>query len=218
MICSQKQFAVRLNFYVQLLLFVAVFLDWQSAAIADNNAVNSAAVNNKETVMSIPQSSLEQKSINKAVISPEKFSGEIAAGYKAAQKARDICSKLFCYCGCDLTDEHVSLLDCFTSMHGVDCAICQEEAIIALHMKEQRKPLGLIQKTIDEKFAAQYPWEEPSLALQKYLKTIQVYQTIDKNNAHKISQNISKKMNRTKYNTATGGAQHKKRQGHCCGH
>ena len=215
---AQKQFAVRLNFYVQLLLFVAVFSDWQSAAIADNNAVNSAVVNNKETVISIPLSSLEQKSINKAVISPEKFSGEIAAGYKAAQKARDICSKLFCYCGCDLTDEHVSLLDCFTSMHGVDCAICQEEAIIALHMKEQGKPLGLIQKTIDEKYASQYPWEEPSLALQQYLKTIQVYQNVDQKHSQKITQNISKKMNRTKYNTASGSAQHKKKRGHCCGH
>jgi hypothetical protein len=143
----------------------------------------------------------------KEVISPEKFSGPIAAGYKAAQKAKDTCSKLFCYCGCDLSEEHTSLLDCFTSMHGVDCAICQEEAIIAWHMKEQGKSLGQIQKAIDERFAAQYPWDEASPVYESYLKNIKV-------SGVKIANRTTV---RTKDNTKTKNLA-KKRAGHCCGH
>ncbi len=140
---------------------------------------------------------------SKEVLAPEKFSGQIAAGYKAAQQTKEICAKLFCYCGCDLTDEHVSLLDCFTGMHGVDCAICQEEAIIALNMKKQGKSLAQIQKTIDEKFSAQYPWDEPSPALERYMRTV----------------NMQKSKSSTKYNTSNAGSAHKKHKtGHCCGH
>ncbi len=143
----------------------------------------------------------------KEVISPEKFSGDIAEGYRAAQKAKDICSKLFCYCGCDLTDEHTSLLDCFTSMHGVDCAICQEEAIIASNMKEQGKTLAQIQKAIDDKFAGQYPWEEASPTFEKYLKTVRASDT------NKVKSQTSN----TKYNTKRGTLP-KKAKGSCCGH
>jgi hypothetical protein len=145
--------------------------------------------------------------LGKEVISPNKFSGTIAQGYRAAQKAKDICGKLFCYCGCDMTDEHTSLLDCFTSMHGVDCAICQEEAIIASHMKEQGKTLGQIQQTIDEQFSAQYPWDEASPIYENYLKTFKV-------SAHHATK---KKPGNTVYNTKTGMATQKK-PGHCCGH
>jgi hypothetical protein len=151
--------------------------------------------------------SLNNSLLAKEVISPDKFSGPIAAGYRAAQKTKDICSKLFCYCGCDMTDEHTSLLDCFTSMHGVDCAICQEEAIIALQMKNQGKTLGQIQQTIDERFSAQYPWDEASPIYENYLKTFKV----------SAKHATAKKTGNTTYNTKTGIAA-KKKSGHCCGH
>jgi len=143
----------------------------------------------------------------KEVIAPEKFSGAVAEGYKAAQRAKDVCSKLFCYCGCDLTDEHTSLLDCFTSMHGIDCAICQEEAIIACGMKEQGKTLAQIQKAIDEKFSAQYPWDEASPTFENYLKNIRV-------SGVKIA---SRAAVRTKDNTKTKSST-KTGKNHCCGH
>jgi hypothetical protein len=52
----------------------------------------------------------------KIVLSPQTFFGNAQAGYDAAQQIPDICSKLFCYCGCEAkeTDDHSSLLDCFT--------------------------------------------------------------------------------------------------------
>lgn len=102
------------------------------------------------------------------VLDPEKFFGNAKAGYMAAKEAPDVCLKLFCYCGCDLTDEHNSLLDCFTSDHGVDCHICQEEALIGLKMKRQGKSMAEIQKAVDIMFYKQYPFDEVSPALKKY--------------------------------------------------
>ena len=105
----------------------------------------------------------------KPVLDPEKYFGKAKAGYMAAKACPEICAKLFCYCGCDLTDEHNSLLDCFTSDHGVDCYICQEEALVALKMKEQGKGLAEIQKVVDLAYTKEYPWDENSPAYKKYL-------------------------------------------------
>ena len=87
-------------------------------------------------------------------------------------KVPDICAKLFCYCGCDLTDNHASLLDCFKGDHYVDCSICQDEAILALELKKQGKSLAEIQKAVDNRFLKQYHevFKEPSEALLKYRK------------------------------------------------
>jgi len=143
----------------------------------------------------------------KEVLAPEKFSGPISAGYRAAQKSKDICSKLFCYCGCDMTDEHTSLLDCFTSMHGVDCAICQEEALIAYKLKEQGKSLAQIQRAIDERFAAQYPWDEASPMYENYVKNLKI-----------SSKNVlNNKPINTIYSTKTKNGKTIKAS-HCCGH
>jgi hypothetical protein len=106
------------------------------------------------------------------VLNPAKFFGRAALGYSAAKQAPEICQKLFCYCGCDITDSHASLLDCFTCDHGVDCQICQDEAIISLHMKQEGKSLFKIQKSIDDAFSQQYPWDKPSPQLKKYRESI----------------------------------------------
>jgi hypothetical protein len=105
---------------------------------------------------------------NKPVLDPNKYFGKAKAGYAAAKECPEICAKLFCYCGCDLTDEHVSLLDCFTSDHGVDCYICQEEALVALKMKQQGKGLPEIQKVIDLAYKKEYPFDDKSPAYKKY--------------------------------------------------
>lgn len=104
----------------------------------------------------------------KAVLDPNKYFGHAKSGYAAAKLCPEICAKLFCYCGCDLTDEHDSLLDCFTTDHGVDCHICQEEALIALKMKREGKNIKQIQQAIDVIFEKEYPFDEPSATIKKY--------------------------------------------------
>ncbi len=104
------------------------------------------------------------------VLDPNKFFGHAKSGYAAAQLCPEICAKLFCYCGCDMTDDHDSLLDCFTTDHGVDCHICQEEALIALKMKREGKTMKQIQQAIDIMFEKEYPFDDPSAVIQKYRK------------------------------------------------
>ncbi len=104
------------------------------------------------------------------VLDPNNYVGQVKAGYAAAKEIPEICAKLFCYCGCDLTDCHGSLLDCFTSDHGVDCHICQEESILALNFHRKGKSLAEIQKYIDKRYAKEYPFEVESPGLLKYKK------------------------------------------------
>ena len=105
-----------------------------------------------------------------AVLPPEQFFGEAKAGYDAAQQCPEIIAKLFCYCGCDMTDNHSALLDCFTSDHGADCQICRGEAVLALQMKKKGATLAQIQQAVDEKFAKEYPFNQPTKPLVDYRK------------------------------------------------
>src|ERR1700679_2837957 len=57
----------------------------------------------------------------KLVLPADQFSGKAAASYEAAKEIPDVCCKLFCYCGCDVSEKHTNLLECFASDHGVDC-------------------------------------------------------------------------------------------------
>lgn len=107
----------------------------------------------------------------KEVLEPSRFFGLAQFGYAAAKAAPAVMSKLFCYCGCDLTDSHNSLLDCFTSIHGVDCHICQEEAILAVKMHREGDDIATIQKAVDEKYAKDYPFEQDTAAYKLYKAT-----------------------------------------------
>ena len=109
------------------------------------------------------------------VLPPEQFFGPAAMGYAAAKGCPHVCHHLFCYCGCDVTDNHKCLLDCFTGTHGADCHICQEEAMLALRMSRNDDPIATIQKTIDEAYSSKYPFKQDSPALQRY-KSVRKWQ------------------------------------------
>lgn len=106
------------------------------------------------------------------VLAADKFTYPMKLGYDAAQKHPDVINHLFCYCGCDLTDAHSTLMDCYTSNHGAYCEICLEEAIQAREMRDKHASLSSIQKGIDGHFARLYPYENPSPALQKYRQSL----------------------------------------------
>jgi Protein of unknown function with PCYCGC motif len=107
-------------------------------------------------------------STDRKVMDPEQFFGDSKVGYLAAQQCPEVIAKLLCYCGCDTTDKHTSLLDCFASDHGADCKICTDEALMALTLKKQDKSIAQIQQAVDTKFTKEYPFEKPSKALLDY--------------------------------------------------
>lgn len=114
------------------------------------------------------KSATETAALRAAVLDPNRFFGQASFGYAAAQACPEVISKLFCYCGCDITDSHSSLLDCFTSNHGVDCHICQEEAVFALKANREGLSTVEIQKRVDEGWSHHYPFEKDSPAYTKY--------------------------------------------------
>lgn len=51
-------------------------------------------------------------------LNPEQFVGSVKHAYEFAGRNPALLSQLWCYCGCDRTDGHRSLLDCYRDTHG----------------------------------------------------------------------------------------------------
>lgn len=138
------------------------------ASASSGDATETESTKALETV----SGSGKLSALGEKVLDPGKYIGKAKMGYIAAQRVPELCEKIFCYCGCDYTDEHASLLDCFTSDHGVDCIYCQGEAVMAYKMSRKGSSAADIQKAIDLNWGPKYPFfEQPSPAIKKYWKT-----------------------------------------------
>ncbi len=73
----------------------------------------------------------------KPVLSSALFRGRTALAYKYAKEIPEVLDNQYCYCYCRLNFNHKTLLTCFTSDHGGNCSICQNEVFRShqLHMK-----------------------------------------------------------------------------------
>jgi len=54
--------------------------------------------------------------------------------YVVAGRTKKILYQQPCYCHCDRSQGHGSLLDCFVSRHGSGCDICQKEAFYSYEL------------------------------------------------------------------------------------
>jgi hypothetical protein len=113
-----------------------------------------------------------QASNRTTVLDGKRFFGRAQEAYAAAASCPDILKHLFSYEGDDLTEEHTSLLDCFTTMYGVDGIVADEEVFLAAKLNTQGKSLAEIQQAIDETFGRCYPFQTdtPSFQLYKVLR------------------------------------------------
>jgi hypothetical protein len=66
-----------------------------------------------------------------AVLDSKLFSDETRESYKAAAMNARLFAQLPCYCHCERTNGHKSLLSCFADAHGTECSICRREALFA---------------------------------------------------------------------------------------
>ena len=105
---------------------------------------------------------------NKPVLDPTKIPPPMNQGYFAAQKYPEACSKVFCYCGCDVTARHKCLLDCYTSDHGKTCGICMLESVEVKKQKDKGAQIDAVRKQVDKQFAHYYPFTKPTKALRDY--------------------------------------------------
>jgi hypothetical protein len=89
---------------------------------------------------------------DRLTLDPNQFVGQVKQAYQFAGANPGLIAQLWCYCGCDRTNGHTSLLDCYRDDHGATCAICSGEALLAKRMSEQKSPVDQIQDAIRRKY------------------------------------------------------------------
>ena len=88
-----------------------------------------------------------------ATLLPERFSGKTRDAYKAAREIPQTLAQLPCYCHCDRGLGHKSLHSCYEDDHAAHCAVCVDEALMALRLQKEQ---GLSAGQIRERIIAQY--------------------------------------------------------------
>ncbi|HZN07497.1 MAG TPA: CYCXC family (seleno)protein [Pyrinomonadaceae bacterium] len=85
-------------------------------------------------------------------LAPEKFEGLTRDAYKAVREIPVTIAKLPCYCHCDRGFGHKSLYSCFEDDHAAHCAVCVNEALLALKLEKEGKTAPQIRERIVETF------------------------------------------------------------------
>ncbi len=86
-------------------------------------------------------------------LDPKQFTGPVREAYQVAQDNPDLLAQLHCYCGCDRTNGHKNLLDCYRGHHGASCAICTGEALEAKKLFDQGASIETIRAALRARFA-----------------------------------------------------------------
>jgi Protein of unknown function with PCYCGC motif len=80
-----------------------------------------------------------------ATMSPELFSDPIVQNaYTVAARIKKTLYQEPCYCHCDRSQGHGSLLDCFASKHGSECNICMFEDFYTYEQSRKGKTAAQI--------------------------------------------------------------------------
>jgi len=93
------------------------------------------------------------KSNAAGTLDPALFTGPVREAYQLAGKNPALFSQLHCYCGCDRTYGHKSLLDCYRDRHGARCDICVGEALQANTLAKQNTPVEQIREALRGRYA-----------------------------------------------------------------
>jgi Protein of unknown function with PCYCGC motif len=87
------------------------------------------------------------------VLDPLIFVGLARQAYIVARQNPWLLGHLWCYCGCDRSNGHRSLLDCYRDYHGATCAICAKEALEANQLFNQGSPVEQIREALRARFS-----------------------------------------------------------------
>ena len=86
-------------------------------------------------------------------LDPEAFTGITRDAYRAVKQIPTTIAQLPCYCHCDEGMGHKSLYSCFEDDHAAHCAVCVNEALLALRLEREQK---LTPAQIRERIVTQY--------------------------------------------------------------
>ena len=84
-----------------------------------------------------------------ATMDPSEFANIVVQNsYILAARVKKILYQQPCYCHCDRSQGHTSLLDCFASRHGSGCDVCMREAIYSYEQSRKGKTAAQIRAGI----------------------------------------------------------------------
>ena len=84
-----------------------------------------------------------------ATMNPELFPDAVVQNaYTVAARIKKTLYREPCYCHCDRSQGHASLLDCFASKHGSSCNICISEALYSYEQSRKGKTAAQIRAGI----------------------------------------------------------------------
>jgi hypothetical protein len=99
-------------------------------------------------------------------MSPELFTDPVIKNaYAAAARVKKTLYQQPCYCYCDRSQGHGSLLDCFASKHGSGCETCVREALYTYERSRKGWTAAQIREGIER-------GEWQSVDLSKYQKPV----------------------------------------------
>jgi hypothetical protein len=102
------------------------------------------------------------KNVLPATMDPRTFSQPVVMNaYAAAAHVKKVLYQEPCYCHCDQSQGHGSLLDCFVSKHGSGCNICMMEDLYVYEQTRNGKTPAQIRQGIIK-------GEWPSVDTSKY--------------------------------------------------
>jgi hypothetical protein len=85
-----------------------------------------------------------------ATLSPSQFTDVVVQNaYALAARVKKILYQQPCYCHCDRSQGHGSLLDCFVSKHAAACGICEREDFYAYEQSHKGKTGAQIRDGIE---------------------------------------------------------------------
>ena len=93
------------------------------------------------------------KSLLGPTLNPDTFTGPARDAYRAVREIPVTIAQLPCYCHCDQGFGHKSLYSCFETDHAAHCAVCVQEALLALKLEREQK---LSPAQIRDTIVAQY--------------------------------------------------------------
>jgi Protein of unknown function with PCYCGC motif len=83
---------------------------------------------------------------------PALFTGKVAQAYQIARQYRDLLDVIYCYCYCEKTLGHKSLLSCYVDRHAANCDICMDQAIFASSLYQKGFDMVQVRQAVDKKF------------------------------------------------------------------
>jgi hypothetical protein len=98
-------------------------------------------------------------------LSPSLFPDPVAQNaYTLASRVKKVLYQQPCYCHCDRSQGHGSLLDCFTGHHAAVCGTCEREAFYSYEQTQKGKTPAQIREGIERS-----DWEKLDVSKYKTL-------------------------------------------------